>query len=235
MIVARPFDPARTCALVLVLAALFATGCSPERTTEPYQTATEQLLVSGAVDRAVGSLKVALRPGSRVFVDGRFGEMLPDKDTVLPKYTIGAVRDLVLRAGGNLVEDRKSADVVVEVRNGAQSIDHRTFLIGLPAVTVPMPLAGPIATPELALFKRDHQRGVSKVALTIYDAKSGALMGLNGPAYGDSRDVRSTLLLFATWTDQDIAPEQVLNTATHLRPAGCRFRRDEQPPLGRSR
>src|SRR5258708_36413965 len=102
MIVARPFDPARARALAFILAALFATGCSPERTTEPYQTATEQLLVSGAAARAVGGLKVALKPGSRGFVEGRLGGGLPDKATVLPKYTIRAGRELVLRAGGKL-------------------------------------------------------------------------------------------------------------------------------------
>src|SRR5580692_9374779 len=143
---------------------LLLAGCTTVRLTEPSQTATEQLLVSTAVDHAIGNLKPVIAPGSKVFVDSTYFDT--DSSIVLPKYTIGAVRDLVLRAGGDLVDDRKQADLIVEMRNGAQSIDHKSFLIGIPSIPVPIPLTGTVQTPELALFKRDNQQGISKVALT---------------------------------------------------------------------
>src|SRR5258708_28691143 len=61
-----------------------------------------------------------------------------------PKYLIGAVRDRMLRAGLKLVDNREAAEIVVELRSGGQSIDHKTLLIGIPSFPVPVPLAGTV-------------------------------------------------------------------------------------------
>jgi hypothetical protein len=188
-------------------AALLLGGCSTVRLTEPPQTATEQLLVSTAVDHAVANLKPVIAPGSKVFVDASYFDS--DNTIVLPRYTIGAVRDLVLRSGGDLVDDRKQADLVVEMRNGAQAIDHKSLLIGIPSIPIPIPLTGTVQTPELALFKRDNQHGVSKIALTIYSAKSGALAHSTGPVFGDSHDTHWTVLLLIGWDTQNIMPDDI--------------------------
>jgi hypothetical protein len=185
------------------LITLLLAGCSTERLTEPPQTATEQLLVSTAVDHAVGALKPPIKPGSKVFVDGQFFDA---DNVVLPKYTIGAIRDLILRSGGDLVDDRKTADQIVELRDGTQSIDHHGLLIGLPAIPIPVPAVGTMTTPEVALFKRDRQKGISKIALTVYDAKSGALAGSTGAVYGTSHDTSWTVLLLINWDTDDISP-----------------------------
>lgn len=186
------------------------TGCITNRVTEPYQTANEQLLVSTAVDHAIDNLKPPIPRGSKVYVDAQFFDGTPGtNDVVLPHYTVGAVRDLVLRAGGDLVDDRKAADTIVELRNGGQSIDHKTFLIGVPAIPIPIPLAGTVETPEIDLFKRDNQRGISKIALTVYSQKSGALAGSTGPIYGDSHDTHWTVLLLFGWDTQNIRPEVI--------------------------
>lgn len=193
--------------LPLLAAALLLAGCTTNRVTEPGQTATQQLLVSSAVDHAIGNLKPPIPSGSKVFIDSQYFDS--DGSIVLPRYTIAAVRDLVLRAGGALVSDRVAADYVVELRNGAQSIDHRTMLVGVPSIPVPIPLAGTVQTPEVALFKQDKQRGISKIALTVYGAKSGALAGSTGPVYGDSEDTHWTVLLILAWDTQDIMPEDI--------------------------
>jgi hypothetical protein len=193
-------------ALLPALATLALAGCSTARLTEPAQTATEQLLVTTAVDHAVGALKPPITPGSKVFVDAQFFDS--DGAIVLPKYTIGAVRDLVLRSGSDLVDDRKAADQIVELRDGTQSIDHHGFLIGLPSIPIPIPAVGSMTTPEIALFKRDRQKGVSKIALTVYDAKSGALAGSTGAVYGTSQDTSWTVLLLISWDTDDISPPE---------------------------
>jgi hypothetical protein len=182
-------------------------GCTTDRVTEPGQTATQQLLVSSAVDHAISNLKPPIPSGGKVFIDSQYFDS--DASIVLPRYTIAVVRDLVLRAGGALVSDRNTADYVVELRNGAQSIDHRTMLVGVPSVPVPIPFAGTVQTPELALFKHDKQRGISKIALTVYGAKSGTLAGSTGPVYGDSEDTHWTVLLILAWDSQNILPENI--------------------------
>jgi hypothetical protein len=184
-------------------------GCTTEQVTEASRApAEQQLAVTKAVDHAVENLKLEIAPTTKVFVDSSYVDT-EDKGLVLPKYTIGAVRDLLLRAGANLVPERKSADVVAELRTGAQAVDRKAFLVGVPSFSIPIPVAGPLSTPELAVFKRDSQHGISKVALTLYNAKSGALVDSTGTSYGDSRNNRYSALLIFTWSDQDIMPEPI--------------------------
>lgn len=64
-------------------------------------------------------------------------------------------------------------------------------------------------TPEIALFKHDEQRGISKVALTIYGAKTGALAGATGPVFGAAHDTDWTVLLLFGWTTQNIMPDAI--------------------------
>jgi hypothetical protein len=206
--------------LSAVAAALLLASCTTVRVTEPYQTASEQLLVSTAVDHAIDNLKPQIPRGSKVYVDPQYFDIdASGNNIILSHYTIGAVRDLILRAGGNLVGDRKAADLIVEMRNGGQSINHKTMLIGLPAIPVPIPLTGTVETPELALFKRDNQSGISKIALTIYRAKSGALASSTGPVYGDSHDTNWTVLLLFSWESQNVMPETIPNSTGANQPA----------------
>ncbi len=202
----------RSGGLSLLAAALLLTGCTTNRVTEPYQTATEQLIVSSAVDHAIDNLKPPIPRGSKVYVDATlFDGDTGGNDVVLPRYTIGAVRDLILRNGGDLVDDHNAADLIVELRNGGQAIDHKTLFVGVPTIPVPIPFAGTVQTPELALFKSDNQHGISKLALTVYAAKSGTLAGSTGAIYGDSDDTRWTVLLIFGWDTQNIMPEDIHN------------------------
>lgn len=184
-------------------------GCTTQQVTEASKApAEQQLAVTKAVDHAVENLRLEVAPSTKVFVDSSYVDTA-DKGLILPRYTIGAVRDLLLRAGANLVDERKSADVVAELRAGAQAVDGKAFMVGVPAFTIPVPVAGPLSTPELAVFKRDSQRGISKIALTLYNARTGALVNSTGVSYGDSRNNRYSALLVFTWSEQDIAPEQI--------------------------
>jgi hypothetical protein len=193
----------------LPLVAVLGSGCTTQQVTEASKApAEQQLAVTKAVDHAVDNLKVEIPPRTKVFVDGSYVDT-EDKGLVLPKYTIGAVRDLLLRAGANLVPERKAAELVAELRTGAQAVDRKAFLVGVPSFSIPVPVAGPLSTPEVAVFKRDTQKGISKLALTLYNAKTGSLVDSTGTTYGDSHVVRYQALLVFSWTDQDIMPEQI--------------------------
>lgn len=189
------------------LTALLAlAGCTGVRSTEPNQTATEQLLITTAIDHAVTKLDPAIPSGSKVFVDPQYFDVGTDSGPY-PKYAIGAVRDELLKDEAHLVDDRKSADIVVEPRSGAQSIDRDSLLIGIPKFSVPIPLAGGFDFPEIALFKRDRQTGIAKLAVTVYDAKDGTLKASVGPDYGYSERTHRVVLLLFAWTDTDTPPE----------------------------
>jgi hypothetical protein len=192
-----------------VAATVALTGCSTVRLTEPGQTATEQLLISGAVDRAVAQINPAIPAGTKVFVDPQYFDTAPGDAALYAKYAVASVRDLLLRRGARLVDDRKTADMVVELRTGGQSIDHHSFLVGIPAIPVPIPFAGTLTTPKIAIFEKDRQTGIAKLALTAY-GKDGALTASTGPNFGDSDQTQWTVLLFFSWTDQDLVPDSMV-------------------------
>jgi hypothetical protein len=197
----------RWVSLLLSVAALG--GCTSNQAPDAsHAPAEQQLAVTKAVDHAVDNLKLEIPSHTRVFVDSSFVDT-EDKGIVLPKYTIGAVRDLLLRAGANLVPERKDAELVAELRTGAQAVNHKDMLVGVPSFSLPVPMAGPMSTPEIALFKRDTQKGISKIALTLLNAKTGALVDSTGSSYGDSRLIKYQALLVFNWTDENVAPEKI--------------------------
>ncbi len=176
-------------------------ACTQVRESEPERTATEQLLFSTAVERVCDALAIQVPPDSRVFVDASY------VDGAEGKYLVATLRDRVLREGGQLVAARTGADLVFEPRVGALSVDRKKFLIGIPSFPIPIPLAGTIEFPELALFKRDRQQGVVKLALTGYDASTGTLQQSSEAAYGFSNRTEWAALIFFEWQDNDLVPD----------------------------
>ena len=63
------------------------------------------------------------------------------------------------------------------------------------ATGVPIPLAGTLSLPEVALLKRAETRGVAKFAATLYDAKTGALKSVSSASYGFSHRTHWVVLL----------------------------------------
>jgi hypothetical protein len=183
-------------------------GCTTTRLTEPGQTATEQLLVATAIDHSVQQLNLPLRAGTTVYLDPEYLDVAPGDAALAVKYLVASVRDLLLRKGAHLAGDRKTAEMVVELRAAAHSIDHDDFLIGIPAIPVPIPTTTTVVTtPKLALFEHDHQVGIAKLALTAY-GRDGSLIASSEPAFGQSRDDGYTLLLLFSWTRKDILPPE---------------------------
>jgi hypothetical protein len=178
-------------------------GCTTSaRQTVPQRTATEQLLLSGAADNAIEQLDLGLSPGTRVFVEPAFLE------TYDRPYVLGTLRDKLLRSGLRLVPERARAEVVVEPRSGALSIEEESVLVGLPAWDIPVPFAAAaFRTPELALFKRERREGVAKLAVTAYAVEGGSLAGSSGPSVGIAHTTRR-VVLFVGWTTEDIPPDR---------------------------
>lgn len=188
---------------VIVLGLVFVvSACSTRRETSPPRTATEQLLISAAADRAADRIKLDIPKNAKVFVDAANIEGLDSK------YAIAALRERMLKLGASLVADRGAADVVVEIRSGALSMDEEKILVGIPSFDIPIPTTGAITFPEIALFKKAERKGVAKFAGIAYDAKNGTFSDISEPQYGFSRDTRWSLLLFISWETGDYLPEE---------------------------
>jgi len=186
----------------LFLFFIVVAGCTTSRETKPQRTATEQLLISTAADHAADAIKLDIPSGAKVFVDASNFEGTDSK------YAIAAIRDRILQLGGHLVSDRVLADTVVEIRSGALSIDQSQTLVGIPKFDIPIPLAGPLGIPEVALFKKSERRGVAKFAATSYGAKTGEAEGATGPRYGFSHNTHWVLLFFFSWSSEDVLPKE---------------------------
>ncbi|WP_162912915.1 DUF6655 family protein [Rhodospirillaceae bacterium SYSU D60014] len=195
----------RTPFLLLPILAPITAGCSGTRRTEPSRTATEQLLISAAVDHALDGLDLGIPQGTKLWVDARYFESI-DRD-----YAVGAIRNHLLREGGRLVNGRAEADAVVEIRSGALSTDRNEMFVGIPSVDLPIPLVENASTPELGILKKNDETGVAKIGMTIYEMKTGALAPYSpaAPAYGFSDRTRWVVLSLISWTNTDVMPEDV--------------------------
>ncbi|MBM3600778.1 MAG: hypothetical protein FJX35_21460 [Alphaproteobacteria bacterium] len=184
---------------VVSVALVLAPGaCSTSRETSTQRSGTEQLLISRAVDKPTERLTLDIPEGTRIFVDANNVEGYDSKDAV------GALRDRLLKMGCYLMGDRASADTIVELRAGTLATDEDAILLGFPAFEIPVPLAGPVKTPELALFKRADRRGVAELAATGYGVRSGALQSSSNIEIVTSHRTRWVVLLIFSWTTTDI-------------------------------
>ncbi len=188
-------------ALALASLALMPSACTIVRETEPARSAYEQMLLSSAAGRAADKMPLDFARGAKVFVDPG------DFEGYDSRYALGTFKDRLLRRGALLVADKKDAEYVIAPRTGALSENDHEFLIGIPSTTIPVPLVGPLTTPELAVYKRDLQQGVVKLAATAYGAKTGVLKASLDPEYGYSHRKHWVLLFVISWRRDDLIPE----------------------------
>ena len=153
-----------------MLLAAFA-GCGTTKWTDTARTATEQLLITDSIDRAVSRLDMRALAGKKVFVDDS-----PAKSVTDSAYLASAIRQHVLASGAILKTNRDEADYILEVRAGAVGTDRHDLLFGIPATNLPSfgVMAGaPSQIPEIAFAKKTDQRGVAKISLFAYNKQTG--------------------------------------------------------------
>jgi hypothetical protein len=187
--------------LALITAVLALAACTSVRETSPQRTATEQLLVSTAVDRAVERMDLKIPEGTKVFLAA---DQLEGPDG---KYATAAMRDRLLRRGAHLVADRGQAKAVVEIRAGALSIDDRKLLVGTEGFNVPIPFAGQFGFPEIAFYKEKERLGVAKLAAVGYSVPEGKLIDSTSSQFGYSHQDEKVLLFFFSWRSSDLPKE----------------------------
>jgi len=193
----------RSIGVLMVAFALGVGGCTTTNETNPQRSATEELLISGAADRAAAQLDLAIPRGTKVFIDpSKF-----DVSTIDGKYALGQIEDKLVRSGAKPVGERKDAEMVVQPRVGALSIDDDQFLIGIPKMNLPIPLAGTLSTPEVALYKKRTRSGIAKFAATAYGENENLASASTDPKYGLAHEREWTVLLFFSWKNSDVAPE----------------------------
>lgn len=181
----RPLFVASGVASCLML--LFLTGCGTTKWSDTSRTATEQLLLSNAMDRAVGQLNFTALYGKKTWIDSKAIDAATDS-----KYFISAVRQHLLASGARVMDKEEDANYVVELRAGAVGTDRNDLFYGVPSVSIPTgwasgDLAGTTAIPEIAIYKRTDQRAVVKVGVFAYNKKTNAPVWQSGNIQTESR------------------------------------------------
>lgn len=190
--------PAVLCVLA-VAAALSA--CASTTESNIGRTATEQLLLSRAADRAVEGLMLPLPLGTRIFVDDAYfrSEGSP--------YAISTIRAALSEAGFALANNRADADAIFELRAGAMGLEQMRRVVGLPDMRVPInETFNVVSIPELSVYSRRDRIGVAEFSGFLYDGKTGAPLGAVTPMIGKYRIRSHKLLMIISWGQQQAVP-----------------------------
>jgi hypothetical protein len=169
---------------VIAALAVAVCGCGTTRSSDTARTATEQLLISDAIDRAVGQVNFTPLAGQKVYLDDQFLQGIVDQ-----KYLVSTIRQHLLASGCVLQKSMDTADFIVEARAGAVGTDRHDLLFGVPATNVPQILpfqALPAAIPEIPVAKRVDQRGIAKIAVFAYHRETGLPVWQSGLAVNTS-------------------------------------------------
>ena len=193
----------RACLFVASALALAVGACASTSETNPSRTATEQLLVARAADRAVEGLVLPIPQGSRVFVDDAYfrAENAP--------YAVSAIRSALSEAGYALVPSKQEAAAVLELRAGALSLEQMRRVFGLPEMRVPINDSfNVVSLPELSIYSRRDRVGVAEFSGFLYEPKTGAPLGAVLPMTGEFRISSHKLLMIVAWGQQSVEPGQ---------------------------
>ena len=183
---------------MMVAISLMSTGCHTSKLTEPPRTVAEMVMLSHAADQAIAQLDLDPLQGKKVFLDASYFE------SVDGKYVIGALREAIAIHGGILVDQLDASQWVMELRNRGLGMDTRSALFGLPAMEIPVPFAGRVASPELALYKANLADSIASFAVVVYDRQEGLMLATAAEGEGMSKFNQYQLLGFIKWRSTDV-------------------------------
>lgn len=156
---------------LLIMAVACCVGCGTTRS----RTATEQLLMSDAVDRSVAQIDFSPLGGKTVFFDTRYITAIKGQGFVNADYIISSLRQQMLAAGCLLQDKIEDAEYVIEGRCGALGTDGHEITYGMPASSglsnaasvVPGVPAVPLI-PEISIARREDNRAAAKIGVFAY-------------------------------------------------------------------
>ncbi len=194
-------------------------------------TATEQLLMSDAVDSTLSKMDFRALSGHKVFLDTTYvvgaGKVIPGvampANLVNSDYVISGLRQQLTAAGCMLVDTRELAEVICEARCGALGTDGHSVTYGIPANNFLNSASSVIpgtptlpSIPELSVAKREMKSAAAKVAVFAYDRETREPLWQSGITQAGS-SARDTWIL-------GVGPLQYGNIYKGTRFAGKRIR-----------
>lgn len=181
--------------VVLIMSTL--SGCGTTKSV----TATEQLLMSDAVDSTISKIDFRPLTGYKVYLDTTFmasaGKAIPgvpmQTNLVTSDYVISSIRQQLTAAGCQIVDTKDTADIICEARCGALGTDGHNVTYGIPAINLfggatTLIAAAPTlpSIPEISLAKKEVKSAASKIAVFAYDRETREPLWQSGIAQAGS-------------------------------------------------
>lgn len=161
--------------LALFLVCGFPVGCGTTKFSDTGRTATEQLLISSAMEDLADEYDYSRLAGLKLYVKSA-------NSTTDSEYLKSLIR-LQLAANGALVKDtEEEADYIVEIAPGTVGTNRYDLMYGIPETTVPAigTLTSATSIPEFALIKRTDQKALVKLVMWAYNKTTGAIIWQSG-------------------------------------------------------
>jgi hypothetical protein len=181
---------------VLALVAIVGTlgACAMTRTTTTDKTAIEIALLSQTAEEAIGSLEIPELKGKTYNLDTK------NLDTPAQKFIVSELEERILESGARpFVPEDAKADLIIEPRANFAHIDDDKFLIGIPALPLPVPGAGTFTTPEIAFYGVETQKGRTRLSVFGKDPANNELAFASTTSSVEHRFRRYTFFLFFKW------------------------------------
>jgi len=196
-----------TGAFVILLAACLLSACAPSRDpSKSVRSATEQLLLSQAVERSFEDVAVPMLKDATIVLEvaGLTSDQFYVRDAV--------AAHLAGKMGARIRDQRADAKYLVRVMVQALGTELDQSFFGMPQVEGGLI---PIALPELPLYKFVRQIGYIRYALHVYDIATGQL-ALATPWFTKTATSRQyTILFFLTFrTSTLIDPPELSKVPT---------------------
>ena len=103
-------------------------GCGTTR----EQKATEQLVMSDAVDKSVQHIDFRPLSDQKVYLDNSYLRHVKGEGFVNSEYVTSALRQQIVAAGCLIQDSPQDADIIVEARLGVLGSDDHRVTFGLP-------------------------------------------------------------------------------------------------------
>jgi len=177
--------------LIVLMLAASSVGCGTTR----ERRATDQLLLSDAVDRSVSQLDFSPFRGEKIFLDTKYLTTAPAADqTASANYVISSIRQQMFHHGCLLQQSEGDADYIAEARIGTLGSDGHEVNFGIPAsntintaATVISSVPGLPAIPEISFARRTDNSAAAKVALFAYRRTTKEPVWQSGLSLGRSK------------------------------------------------
>jgi hypothetical protein len=218
---------------VAALLGAAASGCGTTKQAE----ATQQLLSSDAVDRAVAMIDFSPLEGQKVHFDAKFLLDYKGIGFVNSNYVISSLRQQMFAAGCLLQEKPEDADYIVEARMGTLGNDEHNIVYGIPAnnglnaASVVVPNSPPLpAIPEISIARRDDLMGASKIAAFAYHRETQSVVWQSGLSVARST-AKDTWILGAGPFERGTIHDGWSFAGTRLRLPFLRRRQPDPAPI----